>query len=152
MDPLSARNYREPDYNPFAKPSPNESIVTVDDEEDPFMMDEEYSDPFTVNEDNKVNEVNKSDKFSIVRQELDKTKQTAINNIEKVVQRDEELDRLLERSDGLVHSSFNFKKSAKKLKYNLWCDNLQKKTCFIMVILSIIAIIIIVIVEATKKN
>lgn len=143
IDPLSGRNYREPDYNPFAKPSPNESIVTIDDDEDPFIMDEEYSDPFSVNE---------TDKFSVVRKELDKTKQTAINNIEKVVQRDEELDRLLDKSDGLVHGSFSFKKSAKKLKYNMWCDNLQKKTCMIMVILALIAIIVIVIVEATKKN
>lgn len=143
IDPFNHDNYRDPDYNPFHKPSPNDDIV-VDCDDDPFQMDEDYDD--------ETLSISETNKFSAVQKELDEAKKIALDNVEKVVHRDEELDRLLDKTENMVSGSFSFKRASKKLKYQLWCDNLQKQTCLILLILCVIGVIVLIIMESTKNK
>lgn len=148
IDPFNHRNYREPEYNPFARPSPNDDITVA--EQSPFDLDNDS--PFQFDYDDDNNKDNDNDKLLNIKKELNLTKQTTLDALEKAVTRDTELDRLIDKSGQLVHHSFSFKTVSKKLKYHMWCDNLQKKTCLIVTILIIITIIILIIVETVKNN
>lgn len=119
----------------------------------PFEPDYDLEDnPFIV-EESKPDTLNKpKDKFESVRKQLDDTKKTTQEVINKVVRRDEELDRLIDRSSTLNQHSFTFKRTSQQLRRQMWCDNLQKKTCLIFGILLLISVVIIIIVEASKNK
>lgn len=130
----------------------SEIAITVDSDDDevvnPFVQQPlgKPGNPFT-----KEAEKPKT-KFDKVKEALDETKEATNIAIDKAIKRGDELQPLLEKTEGLSLLSFNFKKKSHQLKKQMWCDNLQKKGCLIVAILLIITIIVLIIVYSTKKH
>lgn len=70
-----------------------------------------------------------------------------VENIEKVLERGEHIDILVDKSDGLETESLRFKKQSGRLRNTMWWQD--KKMCGILTAILVI-ILIIIIAEATK--
>jgi vesicle-associated membrane protein 7 len=81
-------------------------------------------------------------KIDNIRNEIEVVKQTMMNNIDKVVERGENLELLIDKSDTLNQSSFRFNNHARTLRRRLCRQNFLRGCLFAFVILLIIYIII----------
>lgn len=93
-----------------------------------------------------------NDKLAEVKREIDSTKDQVLISIDKAVQRGDELQPLVDKTNELSLKSFSFKRKSQQLRRQVWCDNLQKRTCLIVMILTIVTTIILIIVYSTKKH
>lgn len=82
------------------------------------------------------------EKIQKVRSEVDSVKGIMGQNIQKVMERGEKVEVLLDKSEKLSHESLLFKRKAKSLKRNMICKNVK----LLIVILTVIAIIVIIII------
>uniref|UniRef100_A0A7S0RU98 V-SNARE coiled-coil homology domain-containing protein n=1 Tax=Chlamydomonas leiostraca TaxID=1034604 RepID=A0A7S0RU98_9CHLO len=64
-----------------------------------------------------------SDPLSRVRGELSEVKHIMIENIEKVLERGEKLDLLVDKTDSLQETAFTFRSQARRLQRTLWWRN-----------------------------
>jgi vesicle-associated membrane protein 7 len=81
-------------------------------------------------------------KIENIRNEIEVVKQTMIDNIDKVVERGENLELLIDKSDTLNQSSFRFNGRARSLRRRLCRQNFLRGCLFALIILLIIYIII----------
>jgi len=79
-----------------------------------------------------------TDQISKVRREVNEVKDVMTQNIEKVLERGEKIDVLVEKAEGLDHSSQVFHTHATRLRRKMWWQN--KKMCLLL--LFVLAIII----------
>ncbi|KAJ6241573.1 vesicle-associated membrane protein [Anaeramoeba flamelloides] len=79
-----------------------------------------------------------ADKLTKVQSEVDKVKDVMVQNIEKVIDRGEKLDILVDKAENFNEQAFQFKRSSKKLKWRMFYKNLK-----LMIILSIVLLLII---------
>lgn len=86
----------------------------------------------------------KNDKLSKVREELSVVKDVMIKNIDKVLERGEKIELLVDKTEALDQHAFKFKKQSRSLKRAMWWKNI-KLTLLILVILVLIIYIILVI-------
>jgi hypothetical protein len=116
--------------------------------------DSESDNPFAPpkNTDKYAENENIDNKFAKVRKEIDNTKDQVLINIDKAMQRGDELQPLVDRTTELSDLSFKFKRQTHKLRRQIWCDNLQKRTCLIVMVLLTITTVILIIVYSTKKH
>ena len=130
----------------------SEITITVDSDDDevvsPFVQQPlgKPGNPFAKQEEKPKT------KFDSVRVALDETKQATNLAIDKAIKRGDELQPLIKQTEELSLLSFNFKKKSRQLRKQMWCDNLQKKSCLIIVVLLIITMIILIIVYGAKKH
>eukprot|EP00511_Aplanochytrium_stocchinoi_P004016 CAMPEP_0204833980 /NCGR_PEP_ID=MMETSP1346-20131115/18455_1 /ASSEMBLY_ACC=CAM_ASM_000771 /TAXON_ID=215587 /ORGANISM="Aplanochytrium stocchinoi, Strain GSBS06" /LENGTH=201 /DNA_ID=CAMNT_0051966947 /DNA_START=179 /DNA_END=781 /DNA_ORIENTATION=- len=66
------------------------------------------------------NENPNADKLNRVRNQIDDVKGVMVENIEKVLQRGEKIELLVDKTDRMQQAAFKFEKSAKKLKHAMW--------------------------------
>ena len=76
--------------------------------------------------DNKINQINI---------EIEKTKNTVMESIEKVLDRGDKLETLLDKSDGLVESGRIFKGSSRDLKNRMMWKNIKMTLLLVFIIL-----------------
>lgn len=81
----------------------------------------------------------KSDKITSVKGQLQEVKGIMIDNIERVLDRGEKIELLVEASEGLADSAQDFKFKSKKLKTSVWCKNIKLILLLIIIILIIVA-------------
>eukprot|EP00995_Heteronema_vittatum_P010223 NODE_565_length_1289_cov_263.197581_g407_i0.p1 GENE.NODE_565_length_1289_cov_263.197581_g407_i0~~NODE_565_length_1289_cov_263.197581_g407_i0.p1 ORF type:complete len:222 (+),score=85.33 NODE_565_length_1289_cov_263.197581_g407_i0:72-737(+) len=81
------------------------------------------------------------DKLQKVREEIDGAKAVMVDNIDKILQRGEKLDLLVDKTEKMNQESVNFKKRSTKLKRSMWCKNV-KLTILIVVVVLVVAFII----------
>jgi len=74
------------------------------------------------------------------------------NNMEKVLERDAKLNDLEDKSDALAEGSSRFQMTSKKLKNQMWWQNLKWQICMVLIVLIIIAIIVAVTVKPAKDD
>jgi len=84
-----------------------------------------------------------ADKISKVKGDIDDVKKTMVNNIEKVLERSEKIEILVDKTDDLHTQSQSFKRKGTKLKRKMWWKNTKLCCCIIFVITVILAVIII---------
>lgn len=101
--------------------------------------------PFINNYDNKSN-------INMVKKVLNETRIATDNAINKAINRTEQLTPLINKTQDLSSTSFNFKRSSIKIRKQIWCDNFKKKTCLIITIILVIVGIIILILHETNKH
>lgn len=80
----------------------------------------------------------KDDKISKVRGEVDQLKDVMIRSIDKVLERGEKIELLVDKTETLEEHAFKFKKQAKSLKNRLWWKNIR----LTLIILCILALVI----------
>jgi len=66
-----------------------------------------------------------SDKLTALQLEIDMTKNRVTENIEKLIERGEHIDLLVERTGQLANESFQFKAKSTELKSRLWFRNVK---------------------------
>eukprot|EP00127_Corallochytrium_limacisporum_P002509 Clim_evm66s128 gene=Clim_evmTU66s128 len=77
-----------------------------------------------------------ADKLAQVRGHIDDVRQIMVDNIERVMDRGDRLDELVDRSEALNSQAFTFKTKSTQLKRQMWWKN-QK----IMIILGIVGLL-----------
>jgi len=83
-----------------------------------------------------------TDRILKVRKEIDEVKSIMVENIEKVLERGEKIELLVEKTDNLSHESFTFHSKSKDLKRHMWWKNFKITLILILVVLAIIYFII----------
>ncbi|EGD75285.1 hypothetical protein PTSG_12511 [Salpingoeca rosetta] len=98
------------------------------------------------------NNSSEHDALSRARQEVDQVKGIMVQNIEKVLQRGEQIDLLVDKADTLHDEAKRFQRTSRKLKNQMWWQN--KKMCLLItgVLLALALIIGLIIWSKTKKS
>mmetsp|Transcript_145228 Transcript_145228/g.205573 ORF Transcript_145228/g.205573 Transcript_145228/m.205573 type:complete len:98 (-) Transcript_145228:129-422(-) len=91
-----------------------------------------------------------SDKMQETQEQVDQVVGIMRNNMEKVLERDANLQNLEEKSETLADGSKRFQTSSRKLKNAMWWQD--KKWCMIITFVLAVIIVIIIAVETGKKK
>eukprot|EP01027_Heterolobosea_sp_BB2_P002999 GEZU01004521.1.p1 GENE.GEZU01004521.1~~GEZU01004521.1.p1 ORF type:complete len:172 (+),score=39.94 GEZU01004521.1:380-895(+) len=84
----------------------------------------------------------KADKISQVRGQLQEVKEIMVDNIEKVLDRGEKIDLLVNKSENLNETATTFKVKSRALKRRMWAQNVKLTLIIIAIVLAILLIII----------
>jgi len=79
-----------------------------------------------------------ADRITRVRGEIDEVKSVMVTSIEKVLERGERIELLVDKTESLNQSAFKFKKGSTQLKRAMWWKNIK-----IMIILGIVIVAVI---------
>jgi len=85
-----------------------------------------------------------------VQDKLDKTRDQIVGNIEKAIDRQENIDILVERTYDLENRSQAFKQTSIQVKKQMWWKNKKLLAVLLLIILVIILVVIVVILFAFK--
>lgn len=66
-----------------------------------------------------------ADAINRVKGELNEVKTVMVENIEKVLDRGERLELLVDKTDHLQHESLAFKREARRLKHKMWWSSMR---------------------------
>ena len=91
-------------------------------------------------------------KASQVAAQVAEVKSVMIDNIEKVLDRGERIETLVDKTETLQHTSKDFARSGKKLRNHLWWQNLKMKLIIAFVALSAILVIFLLACYSGGKN
>ena len=83
------------------------------------------------------------DKMTRLQNQVEDVKGVMQNNISKVLERGENLEVLVDRTQVLAQSAEQFHKRAKKVKWNMWCQNVKMWLMLFFVVAIIITFIVI---------
>jgi len=84
----------------------------------------------------------KNDKIAKVQEEISQVKDVMIKNIDKVLERGEKIELLVDKTEVLDQHAFKFKKASTKLKRHLWWKNVKLTIIIILFLLAIIYVIL----------
>lgn len=82
-----------------------------------------------------------ADTLTRVRGEMNEVRTVMVENIEKILERGDRIELLVDKTSTIQDSSFHFKKQSRRLRQALWMKNaklLASLTCLIVVLLYII--------------
>ena len=102
-----------------------------------FAMNGEFSRVLQRNMDY-YNENPNADNINRVRSQIDDVRGVMVENIEKVLQRGEKIELLVDKTDRMQQAAFKFEKSAKKLKHAMWWKNFKMYIILFLVIALVI--------------
>eukprot|EP00052_Salpingoeca_macrocollata_P025276 m.230037 g.230037 ORF g.230037 m.230037 type:complete len:96 (+) comp22404_c0_seq2:2240-2527(+) len=88
-------------------------------------------------------------KLKQAQDEVDQVVGIMRQNVEKVLERDQKLGDLEDRSDALKDGASRFQSSSRKLKNQMWWKNMKFMLILAAVIIIILIIIVVVIVKST---
>eukprot|EP00003_Mantamonas_plastica_P014649 TRINITY_DN2532_c0_g3_i2.p1 TRINITY_DN2532_c0_g3~~TRINITY_DN2532_c0_g3_i2.p1 ORF type:complete len:204 (-),score=63.99 TRINITY_DN2532_c0_g3_i2:141-752(-) len=83
-----------------------------------------------------------ADRIMQVRGEIDEVKNVMVQNIEKVLERGERIELLVDKTENLSTQAFKFKKQSGALKRQMWWQNAKLMLILILVVLAIIYFIV----------
>jgi len=89
-------------------------------------------------------------KTAAIQAQIDDTVTIMRDNITKVVERQERLDSLQDKTDNLAVSAQGFRRNANRVRKNMWWKDMKMRLIIGVALLVIILIIVISIVKATK--
>jgi len=78
-----------------------------------------------------------ADRITRVRNEIDEVKTVMVQNIEKVLERGERIELLVDRTENLNQTAFQFKKKSTQVKRRMWWKNVKVMVILIFVLLVI---------------
>ena len=60
-----------------------------------------------------------------VQSEIDDVKQVMVQNVERLLERGEKIELLVDKTEGLAGDAFRFKKQTTRLKHAMWVKNIK---------------------------
>lgn len=84
-------------------------------------------------------------KVASVQRKVDEVKSIMSENIEKVLERGEKLDLLVDKTDNLMFEADRFQKQGKALRRKMWCQNVKMKIVLFFVFVLIVLILFLLI-------
>jgi len=91
-------------------------------------------------------------KTAAIQAQIDDTVNIMRDNITKVVERQERLDSLQDKTDNLAVSAQGFRRNANRVRKNMWWKDMKMRLIIGVAILVIIIIIVVSIVKATHHK
>jgi len=82
------------------------------------------------------------DKVSKVRGDIDEVKVTMSKNIEKLLDRNEKIEVLLDKTDDLNNQAQSFKQKGTKLKKKMWWKNCKLTCCLVTICVVILVVVV----------
>nr|XP_043609378.1 putative vesicle-associated membrane protein 726 [Erigeron canadensis] len=82
------------------------------------------------------------DKIAKVKAQVDEVKGVMMDNIEKVLDRGEKIELLVDKTDNLRNQANDFKKQGTKMKRKMWIQNMKIKLIVAGIILMLILVVI----------
>jgi hypothetical protein len=95
--------------------------------------------------------VSTNDRFVEIKLNIDTIKSTMNDNLDKIIERKENIDQLEKKTELLSHNATIFEKSAKRMKQKICLQNIKTNIIIFFFILGILAIITCTIYFATKN-
>jgi len=83
-----------------------------------------------------------ADKINRVKGEIDEVKSVMVTNIEKVLERGERIELLVDKTENLSQNAFRFKKQSTSLKRAMWFKNIKLIIIIIVVVMILLYIIV----------
>lgn len=83
-----------------------------------------------------------SDKLATIQNQIDQAKDVIVENIDKLVERQERIDILVTKTEELQDTSFAFKSQAKKMKGRFWWKNVRLIVIITVLVLVILFLIV----------
>lgn len=90
-----------------------------------------------------------ADNMGRLRGQINEVKDIMVQNIEKVLERGEKIDLLVDKTEALQNSANKFKKSAKRVSNTMWWKNCKMK---ILIAVLVLAFIYFILALACKPN
>ncbi|KAI3383655.1 hypothetical protein SNEBB_009243 [Seison nebaliae] len=90
-----------------------------------------------------------NDQLEQMKNQVDQVKGIMANNINKVIERGDQLDDLQNRADDMQNGAVKFRSNASRVRRKMWWKNVKMWIVIVAVVLIIIAIIAIVIASKT---
>lgn len=106
-----------------------------------FAMNEDFSRVLKTDMEY-FNENPDADRMGALRGQIDEVRGIMVENIEKVLQRGEKIELLVDKTDALSQSAFQFKKQAKQVKNVMWWKNVKIMCIIGLICLAVIYFII----------
>jgi vesicle-associated membrane protein 7 len=75
-----------------------------------------------------------ADNIGRVQTQLDEVKGVMVENIEKVLERGEKIELMVDKTDKLNQQAFKFEKQSKRLKNAMWWRNLRCKLIALLIV------------------
>jgi len=82
------------------------------------------------------------DKITRVRGEIDEVKSVMVTNIERVLERGERIELLVDKTENLNQQAFQFKRQSTELKNAMWWKNIKLMMIMVVVVTAILYFII----------
>jgi vesicle-associated membrane protein 7 len=83
-----------------------------------------------------------SDQMTHVKSEIDSVKNIMVDNIDKMLERGERIELLVDKTENLQSNAFRFKKQSTALKRAMWWKNLKLTLVIVFVVLVVIYFIV----------
>lgn len=87
------------------------------------------------------------DKLSNLKKELSELEESALKNMDKVIERGERIEILVKKSETLADQSYDLRDTSRKVKNKMWWKN--KKVMIGIIAVIIIVVVVIIIIVAT---
>ncbi|KAK9867853.1 hypothetical protein WJX84_009201 [Apatococcus fuscideae] len=84
-------------------------------------------------------------KVAAVQKKVDEVKNIMVDNIEKVLERGEKIELLVDKTDNLRFQADKFHKTGKQLRSKMWWQNFKMKVIIVIVVLVLIFVIFLII-------
>ena len=87
------------------------------------------------------------DKLSNLKKELSELEESALKNMDKVIERGERIEILVKKSETLADQSYDLRDTSRKVKNKMWWKN--KKVMIGIIAVIVIVVVVIIIIVAT---
>lgn len=89
-------------------------------------------------------------KIQGIQNSIDSVKNTMVMNIDKMLEREQQMSLLMNKTESLSHDAFRFRNSSKDYSYKQWWSN--AKTKIIFGVIFVVAILILIFIIIALKN
>jgi len=83
-----------------------------------------------------------NDPVAKIREDVDQVKNVMIQNVDKVLERRERVEILVEKTEDLQNTALNFKRSSRNLRRAMWWKNVKFIILIFVIVIAIIFIIV----------
>eukprot|EP01018_Ginkgo_biloba_P039802 Gb_23049 [translate_table: standard] len=109
-----------------------------------YAMNEEFSRVLSQQMEYYSNDPN-ADKINRIRGEMSQVRNVMVENIDKVLERGDRLELLVDKTATIQGNTFRFKKQARRFKSTIWWRNVKLTVALIILILIVIYVILAVV-------
>ncbi|GLJ43208.1 hypothetical protein SUGI_0897020 [Cryptomeria japonica] len=109
-----------------------------------YAMNDEFSRVLSQQIDYYSNDPN-ADKINRIRGEMSQVRNVMVENIDKVLERGDRLELLVDKTANIQGNTFKFKKQARRFKNSMWWRNVKLMVALIILILIMIYVILAVV-------
>jgi len=108
----------------------------------------ENQDPADIENQNDQNDPNF--KIKQTQAKVGEVKETAMQAIEKAIQRGESLDEIQEKADSLEQNAYKYKINTSTIKNKMWCQKCKANLIIALIVIIVIIVIALIIWGATR--